>query len=512
MIRTDRSDSSPTAIVSESAPPLWGAVVVLIAARVVASFVIHLYDDAFITLRYARNLAEGVGFVYNPGEWILGTTTPGFGMLLSLFYLVDLPMPGTVVALSILCDAATLYLTWRLVCTGPTVEWGPSAAATDRSVIERGIFAFLFIASPILSRTSVGGMESSAYLLLSLGAILLFCADREKSAIALAALSYTFRPEGVILIGLLVGALLIRHGVRRALIGAAVALAVLAPYLLILYLSYGHVLSQSVLAKSILVQKASVLQTLRGLLMPEITMALLLLPAAAGMILTFMAHRHRLRQALRHPRVIIALWCLLYIAAFAVGRPKIWSWYGQPIYFAVVLFAAIAAAELFVRVTRGKHFPRLVSALAWSPILGLALWLALSVVRGKSGVSEHVYKGIETYSRSIDPTDTIAAYDIGAIGYHSNAYIYDLAGLVTPEALRFGSPDTLLKAIRPDYYFVFATKSEAAMMMNDPVLRRLYLPEARFAQSGEGLDALDTAALPTEWVQDYLLYRRVDGE
>ncbi|MBZ0305706.1 MAG: hypothetical protein K8I82_06525, partial [Anaerolineae bacterium] len=33
-------------------------------------------DDAFITFRYSRNLVEGNGFVYNPGDKVLGTTTP----------------------------------------------------------------------------------------------------------------------------------------------------------------------------------------------------------------------------------------------------------------------------------------------------------------------------------------------------------------------------------------------------------------------------------------------------
>ena len=33
-------------------------------------------DDAYITYRYARNLADGAGFVYNPGERVLGTTPP----------------------------------------------------------------------------------------------------------------------------------------------------------------------------------------------------------------------------------------------------------------------------------------------------------------------------------------------------------------------------------------------------------------------------------------------------
>ncbi len=31
-------------------------------------------DDAFISFRYARNLTEGTGLVYNPGEYVEGIT------------------------------------------------------------------------------------------------------------------------------------------------------------------------------------------------------------------------------------------------------------------------------------------------------------------------------------------------------------------------------------------------------------------------------------------------------
>jgi hypothetical protein len=43
-------------------------------------------DDAFITFHYARQLAEGNGFVYNPGDYVYGTTTPLFTILMALWY------------------------------------------------------------------------------------------------------------------------------------------------------------------------------------------------------------------------------------------------------------------------------------------------------------------------------------------------------------------------------------------------------------------------------------------
>ena len=58
--------------------------VVALAARLVTTP--HPIDDAYITFRYARNLAEGLGLVYNPGEWVLGTTAPLWAVVLAVGY------------------------------------------------------------------------------------------------------------------------------------------------------------------------------------------------------------------------------------------------------------------------------------------------------------------------------------------------------------------------------------------------------------------------------------------
>ena len=41
------------------------------------------YDDPFITYRYSWNLIHGNGFVYNPGQRVLSTTTPFFTLFLA---------------------------------------------------------------------------------------------------------------------------------------------------------------------------------------------------------------------------------------------------------------------------------------------------------------------------------------------------------------------------------------------------------------------------------------------
>src|SRR5262245_54031805 len=44
------------------------------------------HDDAYITYRYGQNLATGAGLVFNPGERILGSTSPGQMLLSAAVY------------------------------------------------------------------------------------------------------------------------------------------------------------------------------------------------------------------------------------------------------------------------------------------------------------------------------------------------------------------------------------------------------------------------------------------
>jgi len=52
------------------------------------------FDDPFITYRYARNLARGVGLVYTPDEHVLSTTSPFWALLLAPIAQIGLPIPS----------------------------------------------------------------------------------------------------------------------------------------------------------------------------------------------------------------------------------------------------------------------------------------------------------------------------------------------------------------------------------------------------------------------------------
>ncbi|MEM9380997.1 MAG: hypothetical protein AAGB93_13680 [Planctomycetota bacterium] len=68
------------------------------------SFSDFVFEDAFITYRYAENLAAGRGFVFTEGERVLGTTAPLYTLVLAAFGWIGLDIPatsGVIFALSI---------------------------------------------------------------------------------------------------------------------------------------------------------------------------------------------------------------------------------------------------------------------------------------------------------------------------------------------------------------------------------------------------------------------------
>jgi hypothetical protein len=69
-------------------------------------------EDALITFRYARNLTDGNGFVYNVGERVLGTTTPLLTLLLggigSILGAGVIPTSAVVLGMAGMAGAAVL--------------------------------------------------------------------------------------------------------------------------------------------------------------------------------------------------------------------------------------------------------------------------------------------------------------------------------------------------------------------------------------------------------------------
>jgi arabinofuranosyltransferase len=136
---------------------LFAVIVCVVATRLVAYLIFPVYDDAFITFRYSANLADGFGFVYHPGESVLGTTAPGFGLIVAGLMALGADPEVLVPFVNIVLDVAIVILTARLLMD----------SAGDFAALG---FGLIYAAMPLAGRITVGGMEANTFLLTCIAA------------------------------------------------------------------------------------------------------------------------------------------------------------------------------------------------------------------------------------------------------------------------------------------------------------------------------------------------------
>ena len=129
---------------------------------------IRTIDDAFITFRYARNLAHGDGLVFNLGERVEGVTSLSWTLLLAAVETLRLPVEPAAFALGVAFALLALresYLLGR--CLGASAGACLAAVAlvavhgrfwlVAGNGLEGGLFAFLVV---LVARKTVEGADA----------------------------------------------------------------------------------------------------------------------------------------------------------------------------------------------------------------------------------------------------------------------------------------------------------------------------------------------------------------
>ena len=113
----------------------------------------NLNDDAMISMRYARNLANGDGLVWNPGgERVEGFTNPLWVLYMSIFHLM--PIPIELISLPIQITGAILMIINMLLVVKIIQQF------TDKTVVILGAVVLTGFYGP-LNNWSLLGMEVS---------------------------------------------------------------------------------------------------------------------------------------------------------------------------------------------------------------------------------------------------------------------------------------------------------------------------------------------------------------
>ncbi|HYG61937.1 MAG TPA: hypothetical protein VEL74_05115 [Thermoanaerobaculia bacterium] len=454
------------------------AVLAGLAVLVGVGFWGYSYDDAFITYRYARNFAEHGELVFNPGERVLGTTAPGYALLLgALTFLTGISVPGwgTLISLASI-GAVALVLRLALADAPPGVRYG--------APLLYGTAAFLF-----RWNVEMFGAESFPVLALGVGAAWLALGDeegrrREVAAGLLIALAMIFRLDAALLAGILGLAL----WWRRRRFPLAFALAGLVPvllFLLYLHLTFGAVIPNTMAAKQSELPAAYsyTLEEWRWL-GRSLTFVgrLSLLLAVLGAVLFGSLPLARRRGAAGAVALVLILWLAAHELAYRVLAVPFAPWYHVPMINGLLAAAALGGTAWSWDERRaGARWGSFGMLLLLFPLLVQSAHYA---VRQWGQAPDPRWSGYMEAARRVRDGGgrSVAAVEIGFLGYESDARVLDLMGLVSPEALtarRDGTLPALVARERPDYLVdVSLFQPVLGPILDEPAVQASYQPVA----------------------------------
>jgi hypothetical protein len=201
-------------------------------------------------------------------------------------------------------------------------------------------------------------------------------------------------------------------------------------------------------------------------------------------------------------------WVGFYVLAYLIVRPSIYSWYALPVFFVESMAAGFSVAAL-VKMLADRKIEIGSASSAGVFAIGAVFWTSVAHTIGTAPVTRNIYEPLHLWcARHVHPTDKIAASDIGAIGYYSDTYIYDLDGLVWPEVFQYKNGYAAILAKRPKFVFANVTSGYQEMFDANSELGRLYEPVARFAKSGSTDVVPQPDVFTSGWRPDYVMFER----
>jgi hypothetical protein len=399
----------------------------------------NTYDDAFITYRYAYKFAIGDGFVCSPGEWLLGITTPLYGLILGCLGFVFGPetipiISGVISGMALLMTGIALYTYGRL-------------HAQPFCGMLAGLF---FVTNPLLLATFGGEMLFLVALI-----AWAFVAYRLKYtllAALLLALAVLTRADGIVAIGVIGLHYIVtqkRWPWREILVGGGVLL----PFLLLGWAFYGSPLPGTLEAK--LAQRNSgfwpgfshgMIEWLRGFTMQGSSTLYPFLTAAPNAI------RFMLFVALGIPALYIfrfwllpLAWVTLYLLGYHLLDVPFYHWYIVPAVFGLMLLAASGVAGIVVFITtlyqRSGRLGTTWVAGALSTLCILALSPGIYAqlrdiprLALEPDAAEDQYEMAGQWLAANTPPDfSVGYFEIGHLGYYARRTIVDPLGLVNQD-------------------------------------------------------------------------------
>ena len=380
------------------------------------------YDDPYITYRYARNILSQTGFVYNPGERVLSTTTPLLALLLAVPSGIWPNLPELAVLLGAFCLAVGGLLLFHL-------------GQQERSPITGWTALLLYPFFPLGILTL--GSETPLYITLLLAVILAYRREKYILVGLLAALAALTRPDAVLLPALLgIHFLLTRN--KRPIPWWALGwfAAVCLAWFGFAWAYFGSPLPVTLLAKQQQGEMAISERFLPGLLTVFKGYA-----SSWGYRFAALCGLIGLFGVIRSRRWLLLLtWTAAYFAAYAILGVSRYYWYYAPLVPALVMLVGAGLNLVWqIRARAPGKWKILLAGLLLLAFATVSLTVWRDFWRSRNLTDERipVYTQVGEWLRLHTPNNaSVGALEVGVIGYFSQRRMIDFAGLIEPDIAR----------------------------------------------------------------------------
>ena len=417
-----------------------------------------IIDDAYITYRYARNLAEGLGFVYNPGERVFSTTTPLYTLVLVASYFFSKDLATNSYLFSVLSLVSCIILIYMIF-------------AREKIGVVGLMASFLIAINSLIILTF--GMETCFYLLLLLLSIYFYLDNKLILTAFFLGLSVLTRIDGFIMVGTLAIHYIIVNfksiknltTIKKLFRPLLIFIVTITPWFLFSIAYFGQLFPNTLNVKMAQLQSHLCWQFsfthdfLKVILDQYLYFIALFI---FGVILIVLKYRKL---------SVLLVYFLVYLISYS--KLPYYHWYVAPpltvflivssigFYFIIKLILSGLEKEVATSSVFNSKYAKILVILplilmfivSASPIMENTNNLLMSAPTLESNLDNRMnfYKYIgEEIKNETNEDNTIGAAEIGIFGYYSERRILDFCGLLQPFIAENLGSKRIIETYKPD--------------------------------------------------------------
>lgn len=415
-------------------------------------------DDTWIHFQFADNFAHGNFFEYNAGEPTAGTTSPLYVIILGLtsFLIPDFIVNSLI--LSGLFYILSCIFVYKISLFLFQSGYSPSADNNSFLTPERLSLAasLLTVFAGRFAWSSMSGMETTLFTFFTLAGVYFHLKDLKYNRFSLIpslmfALSSVLRPEGMLIFSVYSFDILLnfikdktfKQLFVKFLLSALIFLLIALPYFIFSYTISGHFFPNTFRGQgggfSILPNFTYLRIVAIFFLRDNLITGILFF----AFIFFYFRNLKKYFDDLKYLN-LIALWTIFLPLISSVLIPN-WRHhvrYTMPlipfvniisVYYLIILVRKNYLLKLRNFLYTGKYALSLIVAVSF------IYYFVYAVALGKNvdNINSQQVKLAEWVHQNVGRNETIALNDIGAITFLNKNRIIDMAGLVTPEILRY---------------------------------------------------------------------------